>query len=564
MASNQLKEISEKLDLLLQSKANPSISDWQSQLDAHKDSVDTLITENVKLMHEFSSLIDKSETQMQNSANSIGRLEKDILKFTQDFRDSHVRNNEKMQQVISNFGSILKKEKQELSTLRSKMKTEYAEWSAILTSAVSQSKAVRNGVSEIDSFLHRMVEDTDPILTPQDTPNKDNPIKTTFTTIGKENEKGATQATQNPDSDWFKRMNAEGDVGPSSADPSKRKGKEILEEQVFDQDAAKEARDKEIDEILNLTRKLDAEEAAKREVELLLKTKMSLFPPWNYKRMTLEAITEPVENWLQPVTSYNTSNDVNSQLDFPMTAKALLFRGFEELKDTRLSNPEVNDLLFTFYLKNAFAQHLTWSLKKIVKLTPRLPEVNVPFRNTRFLAIRGDDKEKMEFSLADLPLMNPFDWISLFNILSREQNYHPLSDHLKRMIGYYILEVTKLDVEVAAVLDKIPLTVRRPPPKNLSRRKIGKIVNSNWSVAYNSKEGLENIKRIFYLSDKHLHRTPVLEHILHITNKLQSNTADHKTCINDMLGWYIEFRKRILAMIPKVFDRQANEVKPEE
>ncbi|KAI3751857.1 hypothetical protein L2E82_22948 [Cichorium intybus] len=132
------------------------------------------------------------------------------------------------------------------------------------------------------------------------------------------------------------------------------------------------------------------------------------------------------------------------------------------------------------------------------------------------------------------------------------------------MIGYYILEVAKLDVEVAGVLDKIPLTVRRPSPKNLSKRKIGKIVNSNWSVAYNSKEGLENIKRIFFLSDKHLHRTPVLEHILHIINKLQSNTTDDKTCINDMLRWYIEFQKGILAIIPKVFDRQSNEVKPEE
>ncbi|KAI3751858.1 hypothetical protein L2E82_22949 [Cichorium intybus] len=503
MASDQLKEISEKLDLLLQSKANPFVSDWQSQLDAHKDSVDTLITENVKLMRQFTSLIEKSETQMQDSATSIGRLEKDVLKFTQDFRDSHVRNNEKMQQVISNFGSILKKDREELSTLRSELKTEYSEWvssmdtkfdqlkmdlatenslmdslaaketkiqllksdiqhkSAILTSAVSQNKAVRNGVSEIDSFLHRIVEDTDPILTPQvrrhltlklhpvfnllaalkgvsegvaspkqggdetneestfnqdtpkkdnqDTQKKDNPIKTSFSTIGKTNEKGATHASQNPDSDWFKRMNAEGDVGPSSTDPSKGKGKEILEEQVSDQDAAKSTREKEIDEILNLTRKLDAEEAAKREAELLLKTQMSLFPPWHYKRMTLEAITEPVENWLQPVTSYNTSNDVNYQLDFPMTAKALLFRGFEKLKDTRLSNSEVNDLLFTFYLKNALPQHLTWSLKKIVQLTPRLPEVIVPFKNTRFLAFRGDDKEKMEFSLADLPFLNPFD-----------------------------------------------------------------------------------------------------------------------------------------------------------
>ncbi|KAI3767633.1 hypothetical protein L2E82_17929 [Cichorium intybus] len=140
----------------------------------------------------------------------------------------------------------------------------------------------------------------------------------------------------------------------------------------------------------------------------------------------------------------------------------------------------------------------------------------------------------MEFSLADLPFLNPFDWISLFNILSREQKYQPLFDHVKRMLGYYILEVAKLDVEVAGVLDKVPLTVRHPPPKNLNKHKIGKIVNSNWSVAYNSKEGLENVKRIFFLLDKHLYRTPVLEHILHIINKLPSNTPDDKTCARGM------------------------------
>ncbi|KAI3765950.1 hypothetical protein L2E82_15997 [Cichorium intybus] len=619
MSSDQLSEISAKLDLLLQSQANPSASDWQSQLKDHKDSVETLVTENVNLMGKITCLIEKSEVQMRDSTTSIGRLEKDVLKFTQDFRDAHDRNTQNMQQVISSFSTSLKTEKEALSTLRSELKQQYSEWvssmdtkvdqlradlasenylmdklaaketkiqllktdlrhqSAILTSALSQNKAIRSGVSEIDSFLHRIVEDSDPILTPQVRRHLTLKLHPVFNLLAAL--KGVSEGVASPkqggddiheesifnqespkkDTPIESNKNAEGVTGPS-----KDKGKKIVEEDESNQNATKSVRETEVDEILNLTRKLDAEEAAKREAELLLQTQMSLFPPWHYKRMTMEAITEPVENWLQPIASYNTSNDVNSQFDFPMTAKALLFRGFEELKHTRLSSSEVNDLLFTFYLKNARPQHLTWSLKKIVQLTPRLPEVTLPFINSRLLAFRGDDKEKMEFSLADLPFMNPFDWISLFNILSREQKYYPIFNHVKRMIGFYILEVAKLDVEVAGVLDKAPLTVRRPPPKNLGKRKIGKIANSNWSVAYNSKEGLENVKRIFFLLDKHLYRTPVLEHILHIINKLPSNTTEDKTCVNDMLRWYIEFRKRILAIIPKVFDRQTSEVKLEE
>ncbi|KAI3779187.1 hypothetical protein L2E82_08773 [Cichorium intybus] len=353
MSSEQLSEISAKLDLLLQSQSHPSISDWQSQLDAHKDSVDTLITENVSLMRQFTSHIEKSEAHMQDSAISIGRLERDVLKFTQDFRDSHVRNNERMHQVISNFSNSLKNEKEALSTLRSELKQQYSEWvssmdtkvdqlrtdlasenylmdklaaketkiqllktdlrhkSAILTSALSQTKAIRRGVSEIDSFLHRLVEDTDPILNPQVRRHLTLKLHPVFNLLAAL--KGVSEGVASPkqggdeineeslsnqespkkDTPIESNKNAEGDAGPS-----KDKGKKIVEDNESDQNATKSVRETEVDEILNLTRKLDAEEAAKREAELLLQTQMSLFPPWHYKRMTMEAITEPVENWL--------------------------------------------------------------------------------------------------------------------------------------------------------------------------------------------------------------------------------------------------------------------------
>ncbi|KAI3510725.1 hypothetical protein L1887_17858 [Cichorium endivia] len=160
------------------------------------------------------------------------------------------------------------------------------------------------------------------------------------------------------------------------------------------------------------------------------------------------------------------------------------------------------------------------SLKKIVKLTPRIPQVISPFKNAIFLARRGSDQEKDEFTLADLPFMNPFDWVSLFNILSRTEDHEILADHVKKLLMGYILEVAKLDVEVAAVLDSTPECSVEKPPSDLNRRRLVKIKNKDWNVAYPSKEGQESVKRIFFLRDKHLYRTPALKKILILSIRL--------------------------------------------
>ncbi|KAI3515992.1 hypothetical protein L1887_14899 [Cichorium endivia] len=52
MTQEQFKELSAKLDKLLQTNQGPSTSDWQSQLETHNDHVKTLISENVKIMKE--------------------------------------------------------------------------------------------------------------------------------------------------------------------------------------------------------------------------------------------------------------------------------------------------------------------------------------------------------------------------------------------------------------------------------------------------------------------------------------------------------------------------------
>lgn len=63
------------------------------------------------------------------------------------------------------------------------------------------------------------------------------------------------------------------------------------------------------------------------------------------------------------------------------------------------------------------------------------------------MGFRGDNHVVDESTLADLPCMNPYDRISLFNILMKyETKYHPIIVHLKMMLICYVLEIAKMDV----------------------------------------------------------------------------------------------------------------------
>ena len=49
-------------------------------------------------------------------------------------------------------------------------------------------------------------------------------------------------------------------------------------------------------------------------------------------------------------------------------------------------------------------------------------------------------------SFADFPNLNPHDWILLNNILiTNQQEYEPIIDHIKWMLVCNILEVVKMD-----------------------------------------------------------------------------------------------------------------------
>ena len=79
--------------------------------------------------------------------------------------------------------------------------------------------------------------------------------------------------------------------------------------------------------------------------------------------------------------------------------------------------------------------------------------------------------------------MNPYNWISLFLILSKdEQNYEPIIAHLKRMLICYIHDFAKMGIEIAYVLKNRPVLKPEEELKEIHKLKLGIIKKDNWSV----------------------------------------------------------------------------------
>jgi len=174
--------------------------------------------------------------------------------------------------------------------------------------------------------------------------------------------------------------------------------------------------------------------------------------------------------------------------------------------------------------------------------------------NVGFTGIRGSDKKPMEFSLADLPTMNPFDWIVIFRILSKDPvDKGPLIIHFRRMLKGYIIEVSKLDVEIASLLNSQPLVKPEKDPSGVARMKLGVINKKHWSVVYKKQVGNKVSKSMFYLKDKHLYSKETLETLISLTNACKDNSDNDKKCFTDMLKWYLIFRKTLINVISQVF-----------
>lgn len=69
-------------------------------------------------------------------------------------------------------------------------------------------------------------------------------------------------------------------------------------------------------------------------------------------------------------------------------------------------------------------------MKRIVGLKVRKPTIVDGFANINFKAFRGHNHEVHEFTLAYIPFMNSYDWITLLNIIAKDtMKYEPIYNH---------------------------------------------------------------------------------------------------------------------------------------
>lgn len=124
-------------------------------------------------------------------------------------------------------------------------------------------------------------------------------------------------------------------------------------------------------------------------------------------------------------------------------------------------------------------------------------KTGLPFQTEDFLNIpikgfRAHNHIFHEFTLAELLFVNPYDWISLFHIVAKDlKKYEPNYEHLKKMIKCNIMELAKMNVEIASVLKRKPILKPFDQPQNIANLRGGLIDKEYWKIVYKKKGGEE-------------------------------------------------------------------------
>ncbi|CAI9272354.1 unnamed protein product [Lactuca saligna] len=154
---------------------------------------------------------------------------------------------------------------------------------------------------------------------------------------------------------------------------------------------------------------LEAQEKEAMDAKVTLKTHESLFPPWTMERILNEVVNNPILHWFKPMVSFELVNSVDSQFDFPVTPRSFLFRCFEQIEKAPLSDYHVNHKFFSFYINYEKPQLQIWSLQMMVAIKVYAPFSVDGLINVKFKGYKGSIRTEFDFTLANLPCMNPND-----------------------------------------------------------------------------------------------------------------------------------------------------------
>nr|KAJ0204499.1 hypothetical protein LSAT_V11C500263340 [Lactuca sativa] len=307
----------------------------------------------------------------------------------------------------------------------------------------SEREVIRSFVGDVHSMLLHLLNAHDSILTTLDILSRIEGVSVISVQPKqggeKEKENVNTQLPPEPKSTAAPKVNV------ASVSKRDKKKKKICEDDVDDDDDFDDTLGENLSKPFQKTKPSDkelAEKIEKETVELekklkekeLLDKKKSIFPEWTIDSLQIEAIDEPGTHWLEPVMSFGLEKSKDVQFDMLITRKAFIFHCFNST--AVIPSPDSKRITTIKVLK-------PYSAGKFVKV--------------KFKVTRGSEGSVHNFSLPDIPNLNPHDWILLNNILlSNPQEYQPIIGHIKRMLICYIHEVEKMDKEISSAIHKRP------------------------------------------------------------------------------------------------------------
>ena len=121
--------------------------------------------------------------------------------------------------------------------------------------------------------------------------------------------------------------------------------------------------------------------------------------------------------------------------------------------------------------------------------------------------MRGAEKKVSDISSADLPLMNPYDWIKMHSILKQKNDpkYQHYMNHLRLMIKSYIAEIAKEDFEISQRFERTVKAPNDTSDRITNEVRDGTILTDPWAIIYKTHEDRQIKTKIFYLNEKHLY-----------------------------------------------------------
>ncbi|KAL7582410.1 hypothetical protein Lser_V15G45692 [Lactuca serriola] len=547
----------EKVDKLFHD-ATILMQSMQESAEATKTTLEPLVNQLAQFVKtELSSFVTLRQNLSDDNSALRVSIEARLAKLQEDLAAEN-----KLMDVLASKTTALKVKSTQLSNSEQQ-----------LEALRSEREIIKTCVSDVHAALSNILEAHDPILNHsvrRTLAEKLSPAMALLSKIeglpsfvsipkqGGDEKKGSKP----PPSSKATHTTEPPPTGHASGSGVKDKGKNIAEggdedkdededkETIADMLKRKNSRNTD-DDVSRVAREAEEAERKQKEANDLLESRKLLFPAWTRDRLIKEAIETPSILWLEPVISFDCINSVDSQFDMPLTRKAFIFHVFSNIFEVPHPNDELDRELIDFYLEAARPQFLTWSAQKIVNVRVMKPFAVGRFTNIKFKLIRGSARTAHMISLADLPNLNPHDWIVLYNILlTNEAEYGPILDHVKRMLACYIMEVALMDQEVATVFKKKPKVKLVGSASDLNTMKMGKIDSRRNSVMFTRAEGQ---KCLFALADKHLYTTTCLEHVLSIVKRCKDNSADDIKYFEDMINWYIRFRQTILSITKCLF-----------